>query len=187
MATGKSTVARIFQSFGARVIDADSLAHRFIGPKGPAYKKIVGLFGKSILKKGGRINRRKIAGLVFQDPGLLKKLNRIVHPPVIKFIKEKAQEAKEEIVVLDLPLLFEAGLEKFVDKVIVVKASRQAQLKRALQKRRLNKKEILTRIKAQMPLSRKVRLADFVIDNNGTVSKTKKQAVKFLRRQLWKS
>jgi dephospho-CoA kinase len=184
--SGKTTVAGIFASLGAKIIDADKIAHRVIKPGSKAYKKIVATFGRGILKKNRAIDRRKLARVVFNNKGLLKKLNAIVHPEVIRIIKNKMKAAKAEVVVLDAPLLLEAGLKKAVDKIIVVKTNRDRQIKRIQNKMRLSKAEILKRIGFQIPLRVKAHLADFVIDNSGRLEKTRKQ-VRQIRRSLWKN
>ncbi|MFA4889009.1 MAG: dephospho-CoA kinase [Candidatus Omnitrophota bacterium] len=184
--SGKSTVAELFRSEGALVIDADKLAHRCLKPETKTYKKIIRLFGKSILKQNKTINRSKLAGVVFNNKKLLGALNNIIHPQVIREIKSKINSARKRIIVLDAPLLIEAGLKKIVDKLIVVTISRQKQVQRLKGRGFLKKIDILKRAKLQMPLNKKVRLADFIIDNNGVFSETRKQASR-IRRILWKS
>ena len=182
--SGKSTVANMFKSFGAELIDADKIAHRVIRPGSEIYKKIINAFSRSILKKNKTIDRKKIAKVVFKDKKLLQKLNRIIHPEVIKIIENQICASTKDIVVLDAPLLIEAGLERLVDKLIVVSIHKKKQIERALKKASLSEADILKRIKAQIPLKDKIRLADFVIDNNGTIKATKKQ-IQELRRKLW--
>lgn len=184
--SGKTTVAGIFKSFGAKVIDADRIAHRIIRTRSKIYKKIINIFGKGILKGDKSIDRYKLAQVVFNDKRLLEKLNRITHPEIIRIIKKKIKASKAKLVVLDAPLLIEAGLENLVDKLIAVKINRKQQIGRILKRTRIKKSEILKRIRYQIPLGDKLRLADFVIDNSGTIKKTKRQ-VRQIRRQLWKS
>ena len=184
--SGKTTVARIFKSSGVKIIDADSIAHRVIRPKNPIYKKIINTFGKDILNKYRTINRNKLAKIVFDNKKLLERLNKIMHPEVIRIIREKLKAVSAGIIVLDAPLLIEKGLEKIVNKLIVVTITREKQIERIRQKMDLNRIDILKRINAQIPLCHKVRLADFLIDNSGTVEETKKQ-VMAIRRLLWKS
>ncbi|MGA2774558.1 MAG: dephospho-CoA kinase [Candidatus Omnitrophota bacterium] len=171
---GKSTVARLFRKSGAELIDADKLAHDAISLNGPCYKKVVKVFGNAILTKGKRIDRRKLGKKVFEDKRLLLQLNRIIHPEVIRQIKFKIMESRKQVVVLDVPLLIESGLDKIVDKVIVVKTDLRHQLIRIKNKLSLSESEVSKRLNFQLPLREKVRLADFVIDNNGTIGKTKK-------------
>mgnify|MGYP001591733157 FL=1 len=148
--SGKTTVARIFRSFGAKIIDADKLAHGCITPRSPAYEKIIHTFGNGILKKNRIIDRRKLAVIVFNNINLLIKLNNIIHPQVIQIIKNKINSAKSKVIVLDAPLLIESGLVKLVDKLIVVKINRAKQIKRIQNKTSLTKTDILKRIKSQI-------------------------------------
>ncbi len=184
--SGKTMVAKIFKSFGAKVIDADKIAHRIIKPQSQIYQKIISIFGKNILKKNKTIDREKLAQIVFNNKNLLKKLNQIMHPQIIKIIKSQIKNYKSKIIILDAPLLIEAGLANLVDKLIVVKAKKKEQIERLQAKLPLQKREILKRIKAQIPLQDKVRLADFVIDNSATIKNTKRQVAQ-IRRVLWKN
>jgi len=184
--SGKTTVARIFESFGAKLIDADKIAHRVISPGSKAYKRIVATFGRGILKKNRAVDRKKLGRIVFSNKNLLKRLNNIIHPEVIRIIKKKIKVSNARVIVLDVPLLLEAGLKKIVDKLIVVKITKDQQIRRVQNKMRLSKTEILERIRFQIPLKVKARLADFVIDNSSTVEKTRKQ-LEQIRRSLWKN
>jgi len=173
--SGKSTVARIFKSLGATVIDADRIAHQIIRPGSQIYKKIINIFGKDILKKNKAIDRDKLAQIVFNNKNLLKKLNQIMHPQIIRIIKDEIKTSKSKLIILDAPLLIEAGLNNLVDKLIVVRLDTRQQIKRLLGKLSLKKSEILKRLNVQIPLEDKVRLADFVIDNSGTMGETEQQ------------
>lgn len=184
--SGKTTVAKMFKSFGAQVIDADEIAHRIIQPGSQIYKKIISVFGENILKKNKAIDRDKLARIVFGNKNLLKKINRIMHPEIIRMIKQRIKISQSKIIILDAPLLIEAGLKNLVDKLIVVKLDKRQQIERLLHKSPLKKPEILKRIKAQIPLQYKVRLADFVIDNSGRIKDTKRQAEQ-IRRLLWRN
>jgi dephospho-CoA kinase len=184
--SGKTTVAAILKSYGAGVIDADKIARRVSLPGKTAYKNILRIFGKGFIGKDKRINRAKLAARVFDNRALIIKLNLAVHPEVIRVIKKEIGRLNSGVIVVDAPLLIEAGLKSLVDKLIVVKISRKNQLKRIFKKMRITKSAILKRQKAQMPLENKVRLADFVIDNDGSIENTRKQ-VKQIRRMLWRS
>ncbi|MBL7151772.1 MAG: dephospho-CoA kinase [Candidatus Omnitrophica bacterium] len=179
--SGKSTVAGILRSCGAEIIDADKIAHRCYRPQSNAYKKIINLFGRRIMGGDKKINRRKLAGMVFADKGLLKKLNRIVHPQVKAIISSRIRQSKKKAVVIDAPLLIEAGLQRVVDKLIVVTLDRQKQLARMKKRDALSPAEIRKRVRAQIPLQRKAVLADFIIDNSGTREETKRQV-----KRIWK-
>jgi len=179
--SGKTTVAKIFKSFGTQLIDADRIASRIIKPGSKIYKRTVNAFGKDILKDNKAIDRYKLAHIVFNNKNLLKRLNKIMHPEIIRIIKEQIKTSRAKLIILDAPLLIEVGLENLVDKLIVVKIKRNEQIKRIQGKTSLSKTDILKRIRHQIPLSDKVRLADFVIDNNGTIDNTEKQVIR-----IWK-
>jgi len=182
--SGKSTVAGMFRSRGAQVIDADRLAHRLIIPGSGIYKRIVSAFGKGILKKDNTVDRRRLADIVFSNRLALKALDRIVHPAVIRLIKNKIRASRQRMIVLDAPLLIEAGLAGLTDKLVVVKAPVRKQIARIRKKSPLSERDILKRIRRQLPLVKKLRLADFIIDNSGTIGQTRKQ-VEQIRRRLW--
>ena len=118
---------------------------------------------------------------MFEDRKLLLKLNRIIHPEVIKQIKKRIAGSKKEVVVLDVPLLIESGLHKIVDRVVVVKTDLRHQIFRVKNKLSLSESEISKRQSFQLPLREKIRLADFIIDNNGTIDKTEQQVEKIVR------
>jgi len=184
--SGKTTVANIFRFFGARVIDADKIAHRLLIPGSQTYEKIIRNLGPAILKKDKTIDRRRLAAIVFEDKKKRDKLNNITHPEVIRIIKSKIRDASSKVIVLDAPLLIEAGLVNLVDKLIVVKISPKKQMSRLLAKTPLDKDKILKRINAQMAQNQKIRLADFIIDNSASIKQTRKQAEE-IRRMLWKN
>lgn len=184
--SGKSTVAKMFKAKDTEIIDADRIAHQLIRPVSWTYKKIVDIFGQNILKKNKTIDRYKLAGIVFNNKKALKQLNKIIHPPIIRIIKNKIRKARSKLIVLDAPLLIEAGLANLVDKLIVVKASRKKQIERIFRKTHLKKIDILKRIRCQIPLEKKVRWADFVIDNSKILKETQKQ-IQQIRRRLWKN
>jgi len=183
LGTGKTTVAEMFADLGAKVLNADRIAHQQIMPKGPCFKRVVRALGKDILT-AGRIDRRKVAVHVFANGRELRKLERIIHPVVRKVLRTKIQKYKKGkekiIVVMDVPLLFESKLNVDSDLSIVVKTSRVTQIDRATKQLNITKADAKRRIKAQMPLQKKIRLADMIIDNNGTLTKTKKQV-----KQIW--
>ena len=173
---GKSTVASFFKDLGARVIDADKLVHGLY-KKDPGIKKAIrSNFGKKVFTQGV-IDRKKLARAVFANKKALQKLCRIVHPKVIKKIKDESGRSKKTVTVIDAPLLIEAGLRKAVDAVVVVRAKRQTRIRRGAS-RGLTPREALRRQAAQMPLREKVKYADFVIENNKSRKNTRKDVVK---------
>lgn len=184
--SGKSTVSGYFKSKDTKIVDADSIAHRIIRDNAGIHRRLTLLFGGGILTRDRQIDRKKLAEVVFRNPDALRKLNQIMHPRIIREIKEEIKNPSYRYIILDAPLLIEAGLKGIVDKLIVVKASRDKQIKMIAQRAGFKRCDILMRIRAQAPLKSKLCLADFVIDNNGTKAKTKKQ-VQEIRRLLWKS
>lgn len=182
--TGKTTVAGMFKKLGAVVFDADKIAHEAFLPKSETYKKTLKVFGRRILRPNGEIDRRQLGKVVFTDRARLKKLCGIVHPYVIRKIGQGVESVKKRnsgaTIVLDIPLLIEAGLLSLIDKLIVVKTDKITQITRCQKRSGLNKKEILARARAQMPIHKKIRFSDFVIDNTGTKQKTKREV-----RKVW--
>ena len=173
--TGKSFVAALLKRKGALVINADRLAHRAIEKKGLPYRKIVKRFGRGILASNGAIDRTKLAVAAFADQASCAALNRIVHPVVVGAIRCAVRRApKGRIVVIDAPLLIEAGLARAVDLLVVVTASRATQVARCRKKFGMSKARVLERIRCQMPLGKKAALADYRIDNNGTKKQTER-------------
>ncbi|MDD5097261.1 MAG: dephospho-CoA kinase [Candidatus Omnitrophica bacterium] len=182
---GKSTVARMFKTAAAELIDADKVAHEALRQGGAVYRKIVSFFGKGILKGDKNIDRAKLAGIVFINSLALKKLNRLVHPLVIKEILRRIKYSQKKMVILDAPLIIESGLRPWVDKLVVVTVKPGQQFSRT-KSRCLNKVEVSARIKSQISQAAKARFADFIIDNSGLMNETRKQ-VSEIRRMLWKS
>jgi len=181
---GKSTVALMFRDLGANIIDADKLGHSVILPYTSAWKKIVKLFGKDILRNDMTIDREELGKTVFTNQILLKKLNEITHPEIIKIIKKEIISAKnkthgqQKILMIDAALIYETKIDRFMDKIIVVYIDRKEQIKRLIKRNNFSKDEALQRIKSQMPMKEKVKMADYIIDNNNSLDKTKKQVVK---------
>jgi len=176
--TGKSTVAKFFRQLGAYVIDWDELARMVIRPHSKAWKEIVEYFGKDFLNEDLTINRQKLAEVVFSDKEKVTKLNRIVHPEVLKEDERITTEIKsidpDAMIIKDIPLLFELTHPIFVDKIVVVSASEQTQLKR-LEEKGITREDAQNRIKFQLPLEEKIKSADFVINNEGSLEETKRQ------------
>ena len=181
---GKSTVASMFRDLGAKIIDADRLGHSVILPYKSAWKKIVKLFGKDILRNDLTINREKLGKIVFADQGFLKKLNEITHPEIIKLIQKEINLARaktqnqEKILITDAALIYETKIDRLMDKVIVVYIEEDEQIKRLIKRNNLSKDEALQRIKSQIPMKEKIKMADYVIDNSSSLDKTKKQVEK---------
>lgn len=184
--SGKTTVARYLRAHGAEVVDADRLAHQVILPGKKAYRRLVSIFGRKIIKRDGRIDRKVLAKIVFSGRQYSKRLNRIVHPEVIKLIYARIRQSRARFIIIDAPLLIEAGLRNSVDRLIVVKSLPSVRVKRLMQNRSLSRQEILKRDRHQLPLSIKEVMADFIIDNSRSLNYTKKQLER-IRRVLWKN
>jgi len=176
--TGKSTVTNFFRELGAYIIDWDELAREVTRPHLRAWKEIVEYFGKDFLNEGLTINRQKLAEIAFSDKEKVAKLNQIVHPEVFKEDERITNEIKSldpgALIIKDIPLLFELTRPIFVDKVVVVSASEQTQLRR-LGEKGMSREDAQSRIKSQLPLEEKIKSADFVINNDGPLEETKKQ------------
>ena len=176
--TGKSTVTNFFRELGAYIIDWDELAREVIRPHLKAWKEIVEYFGKNFLNEDLTINRQKLAEMVFSDKEKVAKLNQIVHPEVFKEDERITNEIKnldpDALIIKDIPLLFEVAHPIFVDKIVVVSASEQTQLRR-LEEKGMSREDAQSRIKSQLPLEEKTESADFVINNDGPLEETKNQ------------
>lgn len=184
--SGKSTVARMFKQLGADTIDADNIARIIVQPGKKAWKNIVHYFGKEILKDNQEINRKELARIVFADKEKLEKLNNITHPEIMAIIKNKIEEMRSKgcvnatISIIEVPLLFEAGMEYMMDRIIVVYLNREEQIKRLHIRNNLTQEEAINRIDSQMSLEKKLKKADYVIDNSASLSHTRIQV-----KQIW--
>jgi len=176
--TGKSTVGNFFKDLGAYVIDWDELARKVTRPHSKAWKELVEYFGKGIVNEGLTINRQKLADIVFSDERKMAKLNQIVHPKVFEEDERITDEIKshdpDALIVKDIPLLFEVARHTSVDKIVVVSASEQTQLRR-LEEKGITREDARNRMRSQLPLEEKIKSADFVINNDGPAEETKRQ------------
>lgn len=168
LASGKTTVAAMFQALGATIIDADHLARKVVEPGKPAWKDIKKTFGACILNTDHSLNRHALAQIVFKDPHKLEILQHIIHPRVAreqaKQVKMIAQHAPHAVIIYDAALLIEAQGHRRMDHVIVVTADRSTQLARACHRDGLSKTQALRRIQQQMPLREKLNYADALLD-----------------------
>jgi len=183
IASGKSTVAKMLRELAIPVIDADEIAREVVQIGEDAYLQIVEQFGEGILQEDKNIDRLKLGSIVFNDEAKRKLLNRIVHPAIRQRMMQKKEEyasVGEQTVVLDIPLLFESNLTHLVHKTIVVYVDDQIQLERLMERNGFSKEEAEVRIRAQLPLKEKVKKADAVIDNNGSLAQTKAQLLTIL-------
>ncbi len=183
---GKSTVAAMLKTRDAQVIDADVLAHKLYHSGSGIYRKIKEAFGDGVIQAGKRIDRARLAKIVFADKKALTRLNNIVHPELIRQIKRRIKKSGKKIIILDAALIIEAGLRKMVDRLVVVTAKKSQQILRGQKSSGFNRDEIARIMKSQISQGAKSRFADFIIDNSGSMEKTRKQ-VSAIRRKLWKS
>ncbi len=181
VASGKSLVLRQFMNLGAYAIDCDLLSREVVIPCSKAWWEIVRFFGNGIVKKDLAIDRRKLRAIVFSDSEKLTVLEKIIHPEVKRKCIERIEAIKRielepnVLVVIDVPLLIETGIQEEFDKIIVVYASEETQLKRVMERDGITRDEAKKLIELQMPLVEKLRFADFVINNEGTREETENQ------------
>ncbi|HGH7180841.1 dephospho-CoA kinase [Bacillus luti] len=185
IASGKSTVSEMFRELSIPVIDADVIAREVVEQGKPAYNKIVETFGTEVLQQDGELDRPKLGSIVFYNEEKRLQLNKIVHPAV----REEMNTQKEmyikkgvQAIVLDIPLLFESKLTSLVDRVLVVAVTPNTQLNRLMKRNNFSEKEATARIQSQMPLEEKVKNADEVINNDGTIMGTKTQLQVILKK-----
>ena len=180
LATGKTTMADMFAAKGGVKIDADEIAHHILEKDDSVKGKVVELFGDDILE-GGEVDRRKLAGKVFFSREKLDVLCRIMHPAIIQAIKERTKKFADRTVIVDAPLLIEAGLHEYVDIVIVVVSTEDVQIKRAMD-RGITEEEARRIMNSQMSLSEKEKFADYIIDNETDLNEIKEGVEK-----IWSS
>lgn len=183
IASGKSTVSSIFRSFGVEIADADITAKK-ISEREDVIQEIKKIFGKDVLSAEGQIDRVKLKEVVFSDKNKLVQLNNIIHPKVMEeFKKIKENTPKNDIIIFDIPLLFEAGMDKMCDTVILVYADRETQIERIKARDGVSRELAEKIIDAQMSLEDKKEKSDIHIENNGTQEELKKK-VEVIYRKL---
>ncbi|OJG26909.1 dephospho-CoA kinase [Enterococcus caccae] len=174
IATGKSTVVKLFRNLGFPVVDADLIAREIVEVGMPALAKIVGAFGSEILRLDGSLDRKKLGKLVFSDKQKRRELNELLSP----FLKEailsqiKKKEEKAKLVVVDIPLLYEGGYDAYMDKVAVVYVPENIQLMRLMKRDQLTEGEAWQRINSQLSIETKKQRADILFDNQKTIQET---------------
>jgi len=187
LACGKTTVAAMFEKRGAHVIRADEIAHQLLDPGTEVHKKVVATFGREILNPDGTISRPKLADLAFQ--GRIQELNAIVHPAVVRaqedWMDAVGRRDPHAIAVVEAALMIEAGAHKRFDKLITITCGLEQKIERIAQRMNLSaadaRVEVERRMKAQLPDEKKAELADFVIENSGTLTDIESQVT-----ELWK-
>ena len=176
--SGKSTVAQMFSERGATIIDADVLARRAVEVGTTAYGKIVARWGLNVLAPDGHLDRAALRRIVFADHAQLEELNQIVHPEVERLrirLIEQARARGDEVVICDIPLLFERHMTDRFDRIVLVDASRAVRLERLVKDRELRETEAMEMIAAQMPAELKRARADYIIENDGTFAQLERR------------
>jgi len=185
IASGKSTVAKLFGQWGATLIDADVLARQAVNVGMPAYHAIVERWGEGVTAPDGLLDRRELRQRVFSDSEQLEALNAIVHPEVQRLRDQLVDDARrrgDRIVVCDIPLLFERRLAEQFDRIVLVDAPRPVRMDRLVRDRGLETTEAMKMIASQMPAELKRARADYLIDNTGT-----QQELEFRAREVWEA
>lgn len=186
IATGKSTVSAILENAGALIIDADRIAREAVKKGQPAYREIVEHFGETVLLPDGEINRSVLGDIIFNAPGKKQLLNKIVHPYVRKETHRQLQQIgrtePNAIVILDIPLLIEAEMDKDLSEVIVVYVPEHIQIERLVQRDGISEADALARVRSQMPIEEKKEKATIVVDNSGSKENTRRQTLKIFQR-----
>ena len=184
IASGKTTVSNYFKSFGIDVIDADKVAHEIMRAGQPVVKEIAAIFGEDIILENGEIDRKRLGKIVFESDAEREKLDMLVQSRIRQKIEEKRNDLlakNKELIVLDIPLLYERNYNDFVDEVMVVYVDESVQKERLMNRdMELSEKDALNRIASQMPLVEKAKKADTVINNNETIEKTRHQIDQWL-------
>jgi dephospho-CoA kinase len=170
LATGKSTVAALFRERGAVVLSADEAAREVVRPGSPVLRSIEEAFGQKYVLPSGELDRAKMGALVFSDPDARIRLEALTHPAILERLRNQVEEVQRSdpyaLVIVEAPLLYEAGMEDWFDKVVVVVADEKTQIARLMQRDGMTEDEARRRIAAQMPLAEKIAKADHVVHND---------------------
>ncbi len=189
VACGKTTVSKIFEKEGAYLIDADQIGRELTQPGTPAWKELIRVFGKEILQENGTIHRSQLANLVFSNRRQRKRLNDLLHPRIQREMEKRAREIERKdpnaIIIFDVPLLVETGLHRKMDRVIVVTSNEPLQIRRLQKRAGLREEEARRMLASQWDIEKKVKVADFVIRNEGSLQTIRRQ-VKIIFQELKK-
>jgi len=175
--SGKSTVARLLEKRGAVVFDADLLAREAVAPGTPGHAAVIERYGADVLAPGGELDREALASIVFADPSARRDLEQIVHPEVRRLFAEgsEAYRDTDRVVVFSAPLLVESGMHTAFEILVVVSATVATQIERLMRQRGMSETSIRARIDAQAPFEDKAAVADFIVDNEGTLDELESQ------------
>ena len=172
--SGKTEVCQRLAALGLKVLNADQIAREISESDPEVRNALIMYFGEGILNSDGLLNRRKLGELVFSNEAARRQINQIIHPRVLQQISQEIEACRRAgdcwVVIIEAALIYEVGMEKSLDGVVVVDAPVQARIDRIRQRDGLTRQEIENRIKSQMPLEEKVKRADFVVDNSGSIS-----------------
>lgn len=185
IASGKSTISSIFKAVGWPVIDADLIARQIVMPGSKGLEQIVSRFGSQMLNSDGTLDRKKLGKTVFDDQKKLNDLDKIEHPLIQEAIDDQLAEFKKQhlpVVVLDVPLLFETGMDEECDLTVLAVVDQATQLKRLMKRDQIEKADAIKKIDSQMSLKEKMQRADVIIDNNGTPEQTRSQVAELVDR-----
>lgn len=182
IASGKSNVCNILREQGYTIIDADEISKTLSKKGGICYEAILRAFGPEYLDKEDEINRPKLGKLIFSNSAAKHVLNQATHPFVLEEIKKKIGQAPDDLVFVDIPLLFEAKFEHLCDKIICVFVKKKIQVERLMARDGIGEDYALEKIHSQMDLYMKKTLADYVIDSEGSFEETKKQVLEIIKR-----
>lgn len=190
IATGKSTVLRMLEERGAQTLSADDIARDILSPGKPAYQEVVSTFGQDIVTDSGEINRARLAEIIFADAGARERLNRITHPRIIEELQVAIDQfrnnprSEKTVLAVEIPLLFECGLQGLVDYILLVAAEQGVQVHRLTTRTGITADEAVRRLQSQLPIAEKVAGADFVIWNNGSIEELERAVDEFWRRLM---
>jgi dephospho-CoA kinase len=181
IASGKSTVAQFFVDAGAGYLSADQLAREVVQPGGALLQQIVGRFGAIVLQADRQLDRARLADIIFADSSARRDLNAMLHPAIAELsevrLKQLNGTGNNSLVIYESPLLFEAGAEERVDRILVVTVKPEVQLQRLMRRDGIDERSARSKIAAQMPQDEKVKRADYTLDNSGSLEDCRKQVM----------
>jgi len=184
--SGKSTASRYFESLGAFVLDADKEVKSLITSNETVQYELISEFGTDIIDGTGRVNKKKLARIAFQDEDHQQRLNSVVHPYIFNLIDKEFNrvfnDKKHGVFIVDAALIYETGFDAHLDYVIVVTAHLKNRMERALGRKTLSREEILKRVGFQWPEEEKVNMADFVVHNDGTEAELQKKIESLIKK-----
>lgn len=184
IASGKSTISRMFAELGAEVIDTDDIAHDLVAPGGEALEAVVETFGAQVVTPEGGLDRRRMRQIVFDDPEQRRRLEAILHPMIRRTVLAKAADSKAPYVILVVPLLFESGFDRLVDRTLAVDCPESLQIERIAERDGASAEEAGKIVAAQMTRSERRSRADDVIDSNCPLEATRSRVLELHERYL---